>query len=97
MGSTGRIEKVLTNRFDPFKGTVSYTMGLSAGYNFMLPSSWVFGVESDVSLPNTISGSVPCLQGPWTFRETVLTSGTVRGRVGYAPGSWLFDVTSGFA
>jgi len=27
----------------------------------------------------------------------VLTSGTVRGRIGYAPGSWLFYTTGGFA
>jgi high affinity Mn2+ porin len=26
-----------------------------------------------------------------------LASGTVRGRVGYAPGSWLFYATGGFA
>jgi high affinity Mn2+ porin len=27
----------------------------------------------------------------------VLSSGTVRGRVGYAPGNWLFYATGGFA
>ena len=27
----------------------------------------------------------------------MLSSGTVRGRIGYAPGSWLFYATGGFA
>ena len=35
--------------------------------------------------------------GAETFSETVLASGTVRGRIGYAPGSWLFYATGGFA
>jgi high affinity Mn2+ porin len=35
--------------------------------------------------------------GAETFGENVLASGTVRGRIGYAPGSWLFYATGGFA
>ena len=34
---------------------------------------------------------------PVSFAETVLASGTVRGRIGYAPGHWLFYATGGFA
>jgi high affinity Mn2+ porin len=35
--------------------------------------------------------------GAVSFAETVLSSGTVRGRIGYAPGNWLFYATGGFA
>jgi len=35
--------------------------------------------------------------GPVSYSETVLSSGTVRGRIGYAPGNWLFYATGGFA
>ena len=35
--------------------------------------------------------------GAETFGENVLASGTVRGRIGYAPGSWLLYATGGFA
>ncbi|MBJ6949890.1 porin family protein, partial [Vibrio cholerae] len=32
-----------------------------------------------------------------TLKETVLTSGTLRARLGYASRSWLFYATGGFA
>ena len=85
--------------FDPFKGTGSYAIGLSAGYNYMLPSRVVLGVEADVSIPNTIAGStaVPGAQGPSTLKEAVQNSGSVRARLGYAPGAWLFYATGGLA
>ena len=35
--------------------------------------------------------------GAVSYSETVLSSGTVRGRIGYAPGHWLFYATGGFA
>src|SRR5262249_35198792 len=35
--------------------------------------------------------------GPETFGETVLHAGTLRGRIGYAPGAWLFYATAGLA
>ena len=37
----------LTNPFDPFKGTGSYAVGLSAGYNTMLSERLVVGGEAD--------------------------------------------------
>lgn len=89
----------LTNPFDLSRGTGSYAVGLSAGYNYVLPSRWVFGVEADLSFPNTVSGAatVGSAHGPSMFKETVLTSGTVRARAGYAHSAWLFFVTGGFA
>jgi high affinity Mn2+ porin len=92
---------------DNFAQAGSFFEGLQAGYNYMLPNRMVFGVEADASFPSwpnlagiTIGGSSnfnsPVL-GPATYRETVLAFGTARGRIGYAPGNWLFYATGGFA
>lgn len=60
---------------DPFKGTGSYSIGLSGGYDYMLPSRVVLGVELDVSFPNTIadSATIPGAQAPLTIKEAVQT------------------------
>jgi high affinity Mn2+ porin len=93
--------------FGPFDEAGSYFAGVQAGYNRMLPNRVVLGVEGDVSFPGfrplsgiTIGGAstfVTPLLGPETYSETVLHSGTLRGRIGYAPGTWLFYATAGFA
>ena len=73
----------------------------------MLPNRIVVGAEADttfsgfpdnagISIGGTSNLSSPTF-GAETFSETVLTSGTVRGRIGYAPGRWLFYATGGFA
>ena len=93
--------------FGPFDEAGSYFAGVQAGYNRMLPNRVVLGVEGDVSFPSfpdlsgiSIGGAstfvTPAL-GPETYSETVVHSGTLRGRIGYAPGSWLFYATAGFA
>ena len=93
--------------FDGFKDTGSFFEGLQAGYNYMLPNRMVIGGEADVSFPSfpnsagiSIGGtsmlSLPSI-GAESYSETVLSSGTVRGRIGYAPGNWLFYATGGFA
>ncbi len=92
--------------FDVFKGTGSFFAGLQAGYDYMLPNRFVIGAEADASFPSiqnpdgiSIGGistfSSPV--GPESYSETVLSSGTVRGRIGYAPGNWLLYATGGFA
>lgn len=97
----------LFQRFDPFNEAGSYFAGVQAGYNRMLPNRVVLGVEADVSFPSfpnlsgiSIGGAstfvTPTL-GAETYSETVLHSGTLRGRIGYAPGTWLFYATAGFA
>lgn len=95
--SSGSIE--LTNVPDAFKGTGSYALGFGAGYNYALPSRMIVGVEGDLSFPNTISGTtiVPGAPGQQALKETVLTSGTLRARLGYAPGPWLFYAIGGLA
>jgi len=85
----------------------SWFTGVQGGYNYMLPSRVVLGVEVDASFPafqdlaglsigGVTSFTSPTL-GAVTYGETVLSSGTVRGRIGYAPGDWLFYATGGFA
>lgn len=88
------------NAFNAFTGTGSYLHGLQAGYNYMLPSHLVVGAEADVSFPNLIAGSAAFSSpssGSATYRDQVEMSGTLRGRIGYATGKWLFYATGGFA
>jgi high affinity Mn2+ porin len=90
----------LFNTYDAFKGTGSYFFGLQAGYNYMLPSGVVLGVEADFSALNTISGTqtlATALGGTASYRNTVLDMGTARGRIGYAFNQWLFYATGGLA
>jgi high affinity Mn2+ porin len=86
--------------FDGFKGTGSYYIGLQAGYNYMFPSRLLVGLEADVSFPSFIGGAQVISSdtiGHASYAEMVQFSGTVRGRIGYAPGHWLFYATGGFA
>src|SRR5580704_7296795 len=94
----------LFKAFNGFDGMGSYFEGFQAGYNYMLPSRWLFGVEADVSFPSTITGTSTlssAASGVVSYAETVEFSGTLRGRVGYAPNlgttHWLLYATGGFA
>ena len=81
-------------------GTGSYLLGMQAGYNYMLPSRIVLGVEADVSFPSVVGATATLaspLIGQATYRDQVQMSGTVRGRLGYAFGHWLLYATGGFA
>ena len=93
----------LTNSFNAFKGDGSYFAGLQAGYNFVLPSRVLLGIEADVSAPSTPVGitasqdfSSPAV-GIANYSDTVLQTGTVRGRFGYLFDDWLVYATGGFA
>jgi high affinity Mn2+ porin len=90
----------LFNSYDAFKGTGSFFHGLQAGYNHMFPSRLVVGFEADLSAPNTLAGNQTIsspLIGQADYRDTVLLSGTARGRVGYAFDHWIAYGTGGFA
>jgi len=90
----------LAHGYNAFKGTGSYFAGLQAGYNTMLPNHILLGVEADISFPNTIDGSQTFSSfsaGTASFAEQVQFFGSVRGRLGYAPGNWLIYATGGFA
>ncbi len=102
---TGSLD--LFQPFDAFKGTGSYFVGFQAGYDYMLPNRIVIGAATDASFPSfpnlsgiSIGGSSTVLAPPvglGSYSETMLSFGTVRGRIGYAPGNWLFYATGGFA
>ncbi len=81
-------------------GTGSYFGGLQGGYNAIVRSRILMGLETDALFPNTISGgqtfSSPLL-GQASYHDTLLASGTIRGRLGYALDPWLVYGTGGFA
>ena len=96
----------LFNGFDMFKGTGSYFAGFQGGYNYLLPSRLLLGVEADISFPNTFGGMATFVSpatSTASYAELVEMSGTLRGRIGYArnlvhgPSNWLFYATGGFA
>ena len=91
---------------DTFNESGSFFAGVQAGYDYMLPNRFLVGVEADASFPSfpnlagiSVGGSSTFSSpfGPETYLERMVWSGTLRGRVGYAPGSWLFYATGGFA
>ena len=82
----------------------SWFNGLQIGYNRMLQNRFVIGVEADASISsfpnyggNRIGNIAPALQGTEIYSDNIFSQGTVRGRIGYAPGNWLFYATGGFA
>lgn len=98
----------LSQRLDPVFQTGSYFAGLQAGFDYMLPSRMVVGIAADVSFPAwpnvagiSIGGSStffsPSLGSQVSYSENVLSFGTVRARVGYAPNNWLLYLTGGFS
>ena len=104
-GTSGSIN--LFQPIDTFNEAGSWLLGVQGGYNYLLPNRVLLGAEVDASFPSfqNLSGisiggtsnfTSPTL-GAVSYSETVLSSGTVRGRIGYAPGSWLFYATGGFA
>ena len=74
--------------------------GIQAGYNRVLPSRLLLGVEADLSVLNYLSAD----DLAW-FRTTADTDlaekielmGTLRGRVGYAFDHWMIYATGGVA
>lgn len=68
--------------------------GAQAGYNHQFQNKWVVGVEADLSFTSPLDR--PRLV-PAPFNTTFDYFGTVRGRVGYAVGTWLPYVTGGTA
>lgn len=98
-----------SSRANVFDGITSYdtrnhfgsaTAGVQAGYNFVLPSRVLFGVEADLTFPDYLdSGGViattPTANGILT--ERLDYAGSLRARLGYAAPRWLLYVTGGLA
>ncbi len=68
--------------------------GYEAGYNWQLANHSVLGVEADASFTSPVELSTP---GTLGLNSTIDYVSTVRGRVGYAFGTWMPYVTGGFA
>lgn len=95
----------LAKSIDVFKESGSWLGGAQGGYSYVLPNRVLIGAEADVTGPTypdpatgfTTGGMSMLQNGSEAYAENVLFGGTVRGRVGYAPGNWLFYATGGFA
>ena len=73
--------------------------GLQFGYNYLLPSRLLLGIEGDISFPNYLDdGIVSARTTPFSsVTEKLDFVSTVRGRAGYAFDHGLFYATGGFA
>ena len=96
----------LAQPINSFNEAGSFFEGFQFGYNYKLPNNFVIGVEADISFPSYPNiegfsiGSISRLTSPFgleDYSETVLMSGTARGRLGYAFGNWLLYATGGLA
>jgi high affinity Mn2+ porin len=91
---------VLTGTTDLFSRAGGLMGGFQAGYNYMLPSRLVLGLETDVTFPNYLNGALsfatPTI-GQASTAEAVEFGGTMRGRLGYAINDWLVYGTGGIA
>src|SRR5208282_4600829 len=76
--------------------------GVQAGYNYVLPSRLLLGIEADITFPNfetyengvIFTGATP--QGT-TVTDQIDYIATLRGRFGYAFDRWLIYATGGLA
>jgi opacity protein-like surface antigen len=74
--------------------------GVQAGYNWVLPGPYLFGLEADISGTDISSTALtsppgdPSAVAQWN--DKVNTFGTARARLGYIAGPWLFYATGGF-
>lgn len=69
--------------------------GGQVGYNWQT-GAWVWGFEGDAHWAD-LNGSTLCPNPAYSCGSNVRTLATIRGRVGYAAGPWLFYGTGGAA
>jgi opacity protein-like surface antigen len=81
-------------------GATNVIGGLQAGYNWVLPGPYLFGIEADISgtdVSSTVLTSPPgdpSAVAQWN--DKVNLYGSARARLGYVAGPWLFYATGGF-
>jgi len=86
---------------DPINFNKSFgtlTGGVQAGYNWLLPSRVLLGVEADMSFPNYLSADdvIWFRTTPDTdIAEKIDYMATLRGRIGYAFPRWMIYATAG--
>lgn len=93
--------------FDLFDETGSASSGVQFGYNRLLENRVLLGIEADASFGSWLNAGGYSVGGTSTFlsptgdrgslTQTSLAFGTVRGRVGYLYGPWLFFATAGLS
>jgi high affinity Mn2+ porin len=74
--------------------------GLQAGYNYVLPSRLLFGLETDITFPYFFENGAMFSTGTalgTTVTDQIDYIATLRGRFGYAFDHWLVYGTGGFA
>jgi high affinity Mn2+ porin len=75
------------------------TGGVQAGYNHVLPSRTLLGIEVDASFPNYLAADELAwsrLGNNAEYVEKIDYMASVRGRLGRVMGHWLVYVTGGF-
>jgi outer membrane immunogenic protein len=81
-------------------GSTNVTGGLQVGYNWLIPGSYLAGIEADISgtgLSSTTLTSPPgdlAAVASWTEKLDVY--GSARARLGWVANNWLFYGTGGF-
>ena len=106
----GAVSSDITARTSNIVGTGSDTAGAggflvggTVGYNYQFHPNWVVGVEGDIGYADiqARSSTTSNFTTPGTYgsSKTGIDGyyGTIRGRVGYAVGQWLFYGTGGWA
>jgi high affinity Mn2+ porin len=71
--------------------------GYQIGYNRQFSNRVVLGVEADATFTSPTDQPALGRMPPVAFNTTLDYVGTVRGRVGYALGTWMPYLTGGFA
>ena len=97
----GHVDSTL---FDPAPSAAgnsfgSHYGGVQAGYNYVLPSRLMLGIEADMSFPNFLEDGVTITRGTGAavVTEQLDFVATLRGRFGYAFDRWMLYGTGGVA
>jgi opacity protein-like surface antigen len=80
-----------------FPGPTNWHGGIQLGYDYMLPSRLLMGVEADMDSDGIKTSTITDASGTYAIRATVFDSETVRGRLGYAWDNVLLYGTGGLA
>ena len=102
--SLGRVNSTLSDP-DPTASSNSFGSlygGVQAGYNYVLPSRLLLGIEADITFPNFQTYENGVIFTGATTQGTTVTDqidyiATLRGRFGYAFDRWLVYGTGGLA
>lgn len=91
-----------STRFGSASETVSaggFNVGGTVGYNFQISPNFVLGVEGDIGYADIQARATSSSPGFSATSKSGIDGylGTIRGRIGYATGQWLFYGTGGYA